>query len=146
MKFIAVLFFAFLCLILFMTNTGQQSFVLDIRNAIPNGDKVGHICMYGSLAFFANFAFRFRSFKFNHIAGKVFNQYGTLLVLLFSTIEEFSQIFIATRTFSLYDMAANLTGITLFTLLSLQLGKYSSRYNQRLLTSSTFRTTIKHPL
>ncbi|KGK00474.1 VanZ family protein [Thalassotalea sp. ND16A] len=136
MKFIAVLFFAFLCLVLFMTNTGQHSFVLDIRHAIPNGDKVGHICMYGSLAFFANFAFRFRTFKFRSLIGKVFSQYGTALVLLFSTMEEFSQMFIATRTFSLYDMAANLTGITVFTLFSLYLGKYSSRYNQRLLVRS----------
>ncbi|WOH36777.1 VanZ family protein [Thalassotalea fonticola] len=130
MKFIAALFFTFLCVVLFMANTGQQSIVMDIKNSLPYGDKVGHIFMYGSLTFLANYAFKFRYF------GNIkMNQYGAVLVLLFSTSEEFSQIFIATRTFSLFDLTANLTGIAVFTLLSIYLGKQSSRYNQRLLTA-----------
>ncbi|WNC68881.1 VanZ family protein [Thalassotalea nanhaiensis] len=131
MKLIAALFFTFLCVVLFMANTGQQSIVMDIKNSLPYGDKIGHFCMYGSLTLFANYAFKFRYFTANKM-----NQYGTVLVLLFSTTEEFSQIFIATRTFSFADMAANFTGITLFTLLSIYLGKQSNRYNQRLIISS----------
>lgn len=130
MKFIAALFFTFLCVVLFMANTGQQTIVMDIKNALPYGDKIGHICMYGSLTLFTNYAFKFRYFGKSKM-----NQYGAVLVLLFSTTEEFSQIFFATRTFSLSDMAANLTGVTVFTLLSIYIGKHSRRYNQRLVTS-----------
>ena len=111
-----------------MANTGQQSIVMDIKNALPYGDKIGHIGMYGSLTLFANYAFKFRYFGNNKM-----NQYGAVLALFFSTTEEFSQIFIVTRSFSLSDMAANLTGVTVFTLLSIYLGKQSSRYNQRLI-------------
>ena len=109
-----------------MANTGQETIVVSIQQALPYGDKIGHVCMYGSLTLFANYAFRFRFF-----GNKLVNQYGSILVLLFSTSEEFSQMFIATRTFSWLDMTANFTGIILFTLLSMLIGKQSKRYSRR---------------
>ena len=130
MKFIALLFFIFLCGIEFMANTGQDIIVNDIKNAIPFGDKVGHFGIYGLLTLFANYAFKFR-----HFAGKVMNQYGAVLVIVISTAEEFSQLFLPMRTFSLLDIMANFSGVLVFTLLSMHLGKNSRRYNQRLLNT-----------
>lgn len=131
MKFIALLFFILLCGIEFMSNTGQDMIVNEIANAIPYGDKVGHFGIYGLLTLFTNYAFKFR-----HFGDNVINQYGALLVLLFSTSEEFSQLFFSLRTFSLLDMLANVSGVVVFTLLSMHLGKNSRRYNQRLLNNS----------
>ena len=128
MKFIALLFFIFLCCIEFMSNTGQVMIVNEIKNAIPYGDKVGHFAIYGLLTLFTNYAFKFR-----HLGGNVINQYGAVLVLLISTTEEFSQLLFPVRTFSLLDIMANISGVVVFTLLSMHLGKNSRRYNQRLL-------------
>lgn len=130
MKFIAILFFILLCCIEFMANTGQDMIVINIKNAIPFGDKVGHFGLYGLMTLFANYAFKFR-----YIGANVMNQYGALLVILVSTTEEFSQLFFPMRTFSLLDIMANLSGVVIFTLLSMQLAKNSRRYNQRLLNN-----------
>ncbi|WP_211183440.1 VanZ family protein [Thalassotalea sp. Y01] len=131
MRLIAALMLVFICSLLFMANTGQDNLFFEFKRGIPFGDKVGHFMLFGSLAMFANFAFRFR-----HLAKTSVLQYGALLVLSLSTIEEFSQIFISTRTFSFYDLAANFLGISLFTILSIGLGKLIPRYNRRLLKSA----------
>ncbi|QBY04109.1 trypsin [Thalassotalea sp. HSM 43] len=131
MRLIAALMLVFICSLLFMANTGQDNMFFEFKRGIPFGDKVGHFMLFGGMAMLTNFALRFR-----HVSKSSLLQFGSLLVLALSTMEEFSQIFISTRTFSFYDLAANFLGISLFTLISLELGKISSRYNQRLLKSS----------
>ncbi|MDN3652302.1 VanZ family protein [Thalassotalea ponticola] len=128
MRLIATLMLIFIIGLLFMANTGQDNVFFQLKRDLPFGDKIGHFMLFGGLAMLANFAVRFR-----HVAGFTWLQYGSVAVLALSTLEEFSQIFITTRTFSLYDLAANFLGISLFTVLSIALGKAIPRYNQRLL-------------
>jgi len=41
-------------------------------------------------------------------------QLGAIIVLSFAIIEEFSQIYITSRTFDLYDILADIVGVILF--------------------------------
>ena len=76
--------------------------------------------MYGLLAFVMNFALKFRSF------GKsLISQHGAVVILMLSSAEEFNQIFVATRTFSFLDLAANLCGVLVFTWLAVKVNSYS---------------------
>ena len=112
-----------------MANTGQENVLFEIKQAVPYGDKIGHFFVYGMMTLFANYAFKFRYF-----ANNKFNQYGAVVVIAFTTFEEFSQLLFSTRTFSLYDMIANLAGIGLFTIVSIYMGQQSKRYNHNLVT------------
>ncbi|WP_371374826.1 VanZ family protein [Thalassotalea aquiviva] len=127
MKLVAVIFFTLLCSVLVDADLGKQNAIFTLKDSIPFGDKVGHFLMYGVLALLANFAFKFRFIWQNQTY-----QLGSLLVLIFSLSEEFSQLLFATRTFSVADIMANVVGITFFTWLSLQCGKQIPRYNTRL--------------
>lgn len=126
MKLIAAIFFSLFCVILFMANTGQDQVIGEIRDLVPFGDKVGHVVIYGGLTLLVNYAFSFR-----HFANKLLQQYGSLLVLGFSFLEECSQYFIVTRTFSMMDMLANVIGISLFTVISMFCAKQAVKANIR---------------
>ena len=112
-------FFVFILWIIYLANTGQQSIFFDLVRLIPYGDKVGHLCLFGTLTLLTNIACKFRAFKLGQV--KVF--WGSALVFAFVTVEELSQHFVATRTLDIYDYSADLLGITLFTWLSGVLAK-----------------------
>ncbi|TRX55124.1 VanZ family protein [Thalassomonas sp. M1454] len=120
MKYLAILGLFLLCFVQFRANAGQDVIVESIKNAIPFGDKVGHFFMYGLLAFAMNFALKFRSF------GKsLISQHGAVVILMISSVEEFSQMFVATRTFSLLDLTANFCGVLVFTWLAIKVDSYA---------------------
>jgi hypothetical protein len=75
--------------------------------AIRGGDKAGHFVLLGGLAFTLNRALGGRSTRMGPIAV----QLGGLLVALAITREEFSQMWIPSRTFDWGDLAANYAGI-----------------------------------
>lgn len=118
LKVVTLIFLALLCFVLFQANTGAATLISDIERLIPFGDKLGHFFIYGTLALLANFSCGFR-----YVFASPMNQWGSLFALIFSSAEEFSQLLFATRTFDLFDMMANFSGITAFTLLSLLLSK-----------------------
>lgn len=124
MKFVAAFFLTLFLVIIYMANTGQEQLLFQIRNVVPHGDKVGHVVIYGGLTLLVNYMVGFR-----HFANKLLLQHGSLVVLGFSFIEECSQYFIATRTFSMMDMLANLIGIILFTLVSIVFAKFAFKAN-----------------
>jgi VanZ family protein len=120
MKYLAIFGLFLLCFVQSRANAGEDVLVESIKNAIPFGDKVGHFFMYGLLAFVMNFALKFRSF------GKsLISQHGAVVILMLSSAEEFNQIFVATRTFSFLDLAANLCGVLVFTWLAVKVNSYS---------------------
>lgn len=109
----------FILWIIYLANTGGDIIFLDLVHALPYGDKVGHVFLFGFLTFTANLAFRLRT-------GSLFGQpiyFGTAIVSLFVLIEEFSQAFLPSRTFDWLDLMADMVGITLFTVLSSTFGK-----------------------
>jgi len=76
-------------------------------------DKAGHFILIGLLAFVVNVLLMKRN-------AKSFNPtllIGSYLTFAFATIEEFSQIFIESRSFNVYDLIANYLGIAFFSLL-----------------------------
>ncbi|MDH3347182.1 MAG: VanZ family protein [Desulfobulbaceae bacterium] len=107
-----LIFFLFICWVIYLADSGQQSIIFDIIHNIPNGDKIGHIFIFGTLTLLLNHALGYSYIKF-----KQFHlQKGALLVLLFALTEEFSQLYIPNRSASIIDIISDLIGITGFTL------------------------------
>lgn len=76
-------------------------------NNLPLGDKVGHFLLVGMLAWLLNRALLHRRVS-------IFPRpvlLGGLLIAVIMTVEEVSQIWIPSRSFSLSDLAANYAGI-----------------------------------
>jgi VanZ family protein len=76
-------------------------------NSIPTLDKVLHFLMYGGMALLANAALSRRP-RWSLI-GAIAT--GSIIVMIVSTIEEYSNTFTPCRSWSLSDLAANYLGI-----------------------------------
>lgn len=100
-----------------MADTGQSSIFFDLVKAIPYGDKVGHIFLFGFLTLGLNTATRFKTIGIRRL--RIFA--GTALVSLFVVAEELSQQFFSSRSFDLNDLFADAIGIIIFSLISLLL-------------------------
>ena len=72
----------------------------------PGGDKICHFLLAGGFAVAVNWLLHC------HSLGSL--QLGTVICLIFATLEECSQIWIPSRSFDLGDMAMNTLGILLF--------------------------------
>lgn len=106
-KVLALAFFALLLLIAYWADTGSMPDALKVIYNFPNGDRLGHFVLYGVLAYLLTLAFPFRRYQ----VGGWMVPLGVLLALGLSTLEEASQLFIATRTPDLVDLAAGYLGI-----------------------------------
>lgn len=125
---LSVAFFGFILWIIYLANTGQKSVFFDLVAAIPHGDKVGHVVLFGTLTLFANMTCRFRGLDLARIRLPNRNLYwGTLAVWAFVTLEEGSQHFVETRTLDGLDYVADMIGIVLATLLSVQLQRKAEK-------------------
>ena len=110
MRYFAALFLAFIIGLIVLADA---DLLPDFINAIydfPNGDKVGHFVLYGLLNFFITRAFL--SSLPTRRGGWVTLSVG-LILALFVALEEFSQKYFASRTFSLLDLTASLLGIVI---------------------------------
>jgi VanZ family protein len=76
---------------------------------VPAGDKWGHFLLFGGLAFLANVAMNGRRIRW----GSLTMLKGSVVVLIPTVLEEFSQIFFRSRTFDLLDLVADFVGILL---------------------------------
>ena len=107
--FYPIAFFGFIGFIIYQADTAHYNYAFHMVGKIPYGDKIGHIVLYGFMAFLLNYGLGGRKwFK---------QQIGSLLVLVFSVVEEISQLYIPSRTFDFADIAASVAGIVLFTIL-----------------------------
>lgn len=86
-------------------------------NSFPLGDKAGHVFLIGTLAFLLNYALEWRILRIARWRIPV----APAIVAALMTCEEFSQIWIPSRTFDLADLAANYTGCVLAGLLGIWL-------------------------
>lgn len=105
-----------LCGIVALADAGHLPAAMRRLYAFPGGDKAGHFLLMGCLGFFVNAGFARRL-----ASGLRGNLLATALVLLFATVEEFSQIRFLSRTFSWEDLAASWLGILFFSLVTLLL-------------------------
>jgi VanZ family protein len=114
MKWLTILFIAFIILVIVLADTGNLGIVYRITG-IPYVDKAGHFLLYGILALLINLTL-FRSFPSRKRVAVIS---GLVLALLIG-LEEFSQQYFADRTFSLMDLSASYLGVILFSWLALR--------------------------
>lgn len=116
---------------IFEANTGKEAAVFIWVHSFPYGDKLGHFAAYGLLVLMLNICFRFQT-----LGQRWCRIYlGSAIVTSFAVTEEISQYFIPSRTFDLYDLAADAAGIALFTGLTWLYATYSrKRENQSEMT------------
>jgi polysaccharide biosynthesis protein VpsQ len=107
--FLAVFAIAALGIIVVLADGGRLPGTITRLYAFPYGDKVGHFCLMGGVSFCVNLALGGRKVFWRRIGLAL----GSLLVSGLVTLEEFSQIFFAMRTFDLLDLSASLLGIWL---------------------------------
>ena len=119
-------FFIFILWVIFMANTGQDTFLFEMTRRIPFGDKLGHILVFGTLTLFANLALQGRCIRYHFMS----IYWGAVAVLIFVTLEELSQYFIATRSLDVWDYLANLVGIFGFSWLTREIIKKASLFNK----------------
>lgn len=85
-------------------------------DSIPIGDKIGHFLLMGMLAYLVNLLMECKTFKL----GKWQILTGSVIVAVCVLIEEMTQIFIPTRTFSYLDLLSDLLGILTFSYLAVK--------------------------
>ncbi|MCF8297143.1 MAG: VanZ family protein [Saprospiraceae bacterium] len=111
---IALFYIGFIAILLFASDVGYLNKSRGwLAENVFYYDKVGHFVLIGFLAFILNLLFLRRNAKYFNPKLLI----GSYLTFAFSTIEEFSQIFIESRSFNVYDLMANYLGIAFFSLL-----------------------------
>ena len=110
MKWVAGLFVLILILIVIVANLGLGPFLFPFVYYIPWGDKLGHFILMGILSFLVNLAMGASKVR-------IYSKYilkGSLLVLVVVTLEEFTQLFLKFRGFSMIDLISDYAGIVAF--------------------------------
>ena len=110
MKYLTALFIVILILIVIAANLGLAPILFGFLRRIPYGDKLGHFVLMGILSLLVNLSMRATRVQI----GSFDVLKGSLIVAVVVTIEEFSQIFIRARGFSLVDLAFDYAGIVTF--------------------------------
>lgn len=101
------LFALFIVMIIIIANWGTLPFMIGMIYTYPMGDKLGHFILMGLLTFLVNLSLsakKIRLFSRQILLGSV---------LVFSAVvfEEFSQLFVLSRSFSLLDLSFDFIGI-----------------------------------
>ena len=112
LKSILILFttIAFLCFfgyVIYAANTKSPFFVFQLYKHIPFGDKIGHFSLMLIFSFLLNSSLNNKRITIRNIRVLI----GSVILLIFITIEEFTQLGIETRNFDLVDLAFNYLGI-----------------------------------
>jgi len=130
-------FFIFISYIIFLADTADYNFAFHVVGQIPYGDKICHALLYGVMALLLNYGLGFRRVRLlTHLPvwlktkastsfifkGALANApyVGSIIVLIFATLEECSQYYIPSRTFDLWDLGADFVGVVLFSLIRIK--------------------------
>lgn len=119
-KWMTAAYMTFLGLVVFSVNTGIGRPVFKWVKTIPEGDKMIHFMLVGLLAFVLNIYLKNKTVKL----GSIDLMKGGLIASAIFTLEEFSQLFLDGRTFSLADAFANYCGVFLFSKVALLADPY----------------------
>lgn len=104
---LALAYFFVLVALLAMADFGLMRSAGAFVDRYPSLDKVIHFAMYGVLALLANAALsRQRGWSVMRAVAT-----GSLIVVIGSTVEEYSNLLVASRNWSLGDLAANYLGV-----------------------------------
>jgi VanZ family protein len=94
-------------LIVFLADRGELPEFVHRLYHFPFGDKIGHFVLIGLLAFGLNLVFSSRSIYGFPLPLFV----GSILAIILATVEEISQNYFASRSFSLLDLGCSYLGI-----------------------------------
>lgn len=119
-RLLLVAFSIFIVWLIYLTNTGQSSDILLVVQYVPYGDKAGHVILAGILALLVNLALKFRMIG----SGRLKLPLGTIITSVIVVLEEWSQRYIPSRTFSGWDLFSDFLGITIFTMLAYLIHRY----------------------
>jgi VanZ family protein len=119
MKWLTILFTLFIILIIVLADTGRLG-ILMLVNRLPFGDKAGHFILYGILALLINWTL-FRSLPSQ--SRKWIAVFSGLTLALLIGLEEFSQQFLAERSFDLVDLTFSYLGVTFFSWVAMKTKK-----------------------
>ena len=120
---IALVYVALLMAIIFSADAGWLPRFVERLHDLPLGDKALHFLLFGGLALVANLALASRGRRSLARAIVI----GSILVLIVSTAEEYSNKFLPRRDWSLGDLTANYLGVVCLGALPLWPSKLSSR-------------------
>lgn len=102
-------FFAVLLAIIYKADTANYNFAFHVVGMIPYGDKIAHAILYGIMAYLLNYGLNGKRWFRIEI--------GMLLVMSFAFVEEVSQLYFPSRTFDWFDIAADVVGVILATVI-----------------------------
>lgn len=115
LKRLTISFAFFIFLVIVLADMGRLGF-LGVINRIPYGDKIGHFLLYGILTLLLNLTL-LRSLPHRSL-GLVVISTGLFLAFAIG-VEEYSQQFFRSRTFSLLDLAFGYLGVIFFSRVAL---------------------------
>jgi len=98
---------AFVAAVIACADQGAKRDFFGWVNRQPYGDKAGHFLLVGTLAALLNYALLWQTTRI----GRVQIQLGGMIIAVLMTLEETSQLGIATRSFDAVDLLANYAGI-----------------------------------
>ena len=110
MKWLTAVFILLLILIIIIANLGLGPTYFSFIYLIPGGDKIGHFFLMGFLSYLINSLMNFRTLR---LLSKDFLM-GSFIVMGVVTMEEFSQLFLKNRAFSVIDLLFDYAGIFVF--------------------------------
>ncbi len=111
---VAAVFMVFVAWILYMADTNQTTVFFEWVRHTRNGDKYGHVLLFGGLTLVLILASGFRCLR----AGPLSVYLGSLGMLVFVSLEELSQALFPERTLDIYDYLASVVGVVVFSLLA----------------------------
>ena len=111
---LTALYCSAIALVVYLADHSQTQYVLAWVRAIPGADKAGHFLLVGGMSFVLNYSFRARKVAL----GSVMLLLGSAIVFTVMTLEEISQLFIATRSFDPGDLLGDYLGIWFFGMLA----------------------------
>src|SRR5690242_15551885 len=131
-RIMALLFTLFIVLVILSANIGLVGQWFGWLYNFPNGDKVGHFLLMGSLALLLNLGF-----PDAQVGSRAFHLSKPSLILAsLVTLEEFSQSFFPNRHASLLDLCAGLAGI-------FSLGAFGAYLRRRWIEKPSGATTLR---
>jgi hypothetical protein len=105
-------FFLFIGSIIYMADSANYNFAFYWVGAIPYGDKIAHMLLYGIMTLLLNYGLGFKSYRLLGFE----MQLGAVIVLVFAGLEELSQYWLPSRSCDILDFVADLVGAVLFSL------------------------------
>ncbi len=114
MKRITTLFAILLTILVILANFGLGSLLFGFLDYVPGEDKTAHFILFGMMSYFLNTALYFEKLSIHPVS----IMKGSFILIVIVTLEEMSQYFIPSRTFSWLDLSASYLGIYFFGYLS----------------------------